>query len=103
MIYNKSQETVAHFIMEYYIKTDSSYFGKVDADIDDLLFECIAEINGKLHEKPPVIIFGKQATQHRNIGFFSNTSIGYHYAGQLAASKPLTTSLHELLNLINIE
>lgn len=89
--------------MEYYIKTDKSYFGKIDADIDDLLLECIDDIKGKLDEKPPVVVFGKHAIQHRNIGFFSNTSIGYHYAGQLAASKPLTKSLNELLNLINIE
>lgn len=89
--------------MEYYIKTDKSYFGKIDADIDDLLLECIEEIKGKLDEKPPVIVFGKPAVQHRNIGFFSNESIGYHYAGQLAASKPMTNALIELLNLINIE
>ncbi len=101
--YNKCQETIIHYIMEYYIKTDSSYLGKVDADIDELLLECVDEINGKLDEKPPIIIFGKPATQHRNIGFFSNTSIGYHYAGQLAASKPLTNALNQLLNLINIE
>ena len=89
--------------MEYYIKTNKSYFGKIDADIDDLLLECIDEIKGKLDKKPPVIIFGKPALQHRNIGFFSNESIGYHYARQLAASKPMTKALIELLNLINIE
>ena len=89
--------------MDYYIKTDKSYLGKIDADIDDLLSECVKEIKGKLDENPPIIVFGKPATQHRNIGFFSNESIGYHYAGQLAASKPLTTALNELLNLINIE
>jgi hypothetical protein len=43
------------------------------------------------------------ATQHRNIGFFSNESVGYHYAGQLSASKPLTGPLVELLHLINTE
>ena len=74
--------------MDYYIKTDKSYLGKIDADIDELLSECVKEIKGKLDEKPPIIVFGKPATQHRNIGFFSNESIGYHYAGQLAASKP---------------
>ena len=87
--------------MEYYIKTESSYFGKVDADIDDLLLECISDIKGKLDENPPIMIYGKQATQHRNIGFFSDASIGYHYAGQLAESKPLSNALNELLNLIN--
>jgi alkylated DNA repair dioxygenase AlkB len=89
--------------MEYYIKTDSSYFGKISADIDDLLIECIDEIQGKLDEKPPIMLFGKRANQQRNIGFFSNESIGYRYSGQLSASKPLTKALNELLNLINIE
>ena len=87
--------------MEYYIKTDKSYLGKVSIDVDELLLECVKEIEGKLDEKPPVIVFGKPAVQHRNIGFFSDNSIGYHYAGQLSASKPLTKSLNELLNLIN--
>ncbi len=103
MNYNKCKEATLHYKMEYYIKTETSYFGKVDANIDDLLLECIGEINGKLDEKPPVMVFGKPAVQHRNIGFFSNTSIGYYYSGQLSASKPLTSGLNQLLNLINIE
>jgi hypothetical protein len=36
--------------MEYYIRTESSYLGKIDVDIDELLLECIAEIDGKLDE-----------------------------------------------------
>jgi hypothetical protein len=48
--YNKCQEATVYYTMEYYIKTETSYFGKVDADIDDLLLECIDEINGKLDE-----------------------------------------------------
>ena len=89
--------------MEFYIKTDKSYFGKVDADIDDLLLECIKEVEGNLIKNPTINVFGREAVQHRNIGFFSNESIGYYYSGQLAASKSLTPSLIELLNLINIE
>ena len=89
--------------MDYYIKTERSYFGKINADIDDLLLECIDEIKDMLEIKPPVIIFGKPATQHRNIGFFSNVSIGYHYSRQLSASKPLTNALSKLMSLINIE
>lgn len=89
--------------MEYYIKTDRSYLGKVYAEIDDLLQECVDDIWGKLDEKPAITVYGKPATQHRNIGFFSDQSIGYYYSRQLAASKPMTKSLQELLNLINIE
>jgi len=32
--------------MEYYLKTDKSYFGKIDADLDDLLELCLNEIEG---------------------------------------------------------
>jgi hypothetical protein len=63
--------------MEFYIKTERSYFGKIAVDIDDLLLECIEEIEDKLDVKPKIIVFGRPATQHRNIGFFSNDSIGY--------------------------
>ncbi len=89
--------------MEYYVKTDNSYFGKVDADIDELLFECVSEIEGQLNESPQIIAFGKLSTQHRNIGFFSDESIGYYYSNQLSASKPLTPSLFKLLNIVNIK
>ena len=89
--------------MEYYLRTERSYFGKIDIDIDALLEQCVSEIEGKLEENPHIIVFGKLATQHRNIGFFSNESVGYHYAGQLSASKPLTGPLVELLHLINTE
>lgn len=89
--------------MDFYIQTERSYFGKINADIDDLLLECVQELDGNLNETPIISVFGREAVQHRNIGFFSNDSEGYRYSGQLAASKPLTPSLQELLNLINIE
>lgn len=88
-------------MLSYYHKTDRSYLGKVECDVDDLLLRCINEIEGKLDVKPPIVVFGKKATQHRNIGFFSDSSIGYYYSNQLAASKPLTSSLSELLVLVN--
>jgi len=87
--------------MEYYIKTDNSYFGAIDIDIEELLEKCVHEIDGKLEVKPQVIIFGKPAVCHRNVGFFSNTSIGYYFAGQLASSVPLTPALEQLLLLVN--
>jgi alkylated DNA repair dioxygenase AlkB len=89
--------------MDFYIQTERSYFGKVNADIDDLLSECVTEIDGKLIDSPSINVFGREAIQHRNIGFFSDHSEGYRYSGQLATSKPLTASLQILLNLINIE
>jgi alkylated DNA repair dioxygenase AlkB len=49
------------------------------------------------------MIFGKPAVQNRNNGFFSNSSIGYYYSGKLTASKPLTSALNHLLDLINTQ
>jgi len=87
--------------MEYYIKTDNSFLGKINVDIDDLLLSCVEEINGKLDIKPPVKLFGKTMHQQRNVGFFSNSSIGYKFAGQISTSKPLTNSLQLLLEYVN--
>ncbi len=83
------------------LKSEKASLEMLRIDIDALLEKCIKEISDKLDKTPPIVVFGKQAIQHRNIGFFSNTSIGYHYSRQLSASKPLTESLTELLNLIN--
>jgi alkylated DNA repair dioxygenase AlkB len=87
--------------MDYYIKTDKSYLGKISIDIEQLLLKCVNDINGKLDEKPSIMVYGNPAVQHRNIGFFSNNSIGYQYSGQLAKSKKLTKSLKELLDFVN--
>jgi alkylated DNA repair dioxygenase AlkB len=87
--------------MNYYIKTDKSYLGKIAIDIDELLSDCVDEISGKLDEKPSIVLYGNIAYQHRNIGFFSDNSIGYQYSGQLAKSKKLTKSLSKLLDFVN--
>ena len=68
--------------MEKLIETDNSYL---------YLYEY--EVEGKLLVNHPIKVFGKPAIQHRSIGFFSDTSIGYKYSGQLAKSIPLTDSL----------
>lgn len=55
----------------------------------------------ELAKNPPIMIHGKPAKQHRDIGFFSDVSKGYYYSGQLMLSKPLTAMLKELLELVN--
>jgi alkylated DNA repair dioxygenase AlkB len=66
-----------------------------------LLEQCVDETQSLLEEKPPLIIFGKPARQPRNVGFFSNTSIGYKYSTTMMPSKPLTDGLAEMLNIVN--
>lgn len=87
--------------MESLIRTDKSSLNVYQFDDLDLIKECINDIDDKLLINPPIRVFNKPAIQHRAIGFFSNTSIGYHYSNQLARSQPLTDNLEILLDKIN--
>ena len=88
-------------IMETIIKTDKSSLTVYEFDNPDLIKACILDIVDKLLVNPPIKVFNKPAIQHRSIGFFSNTSIGYHYSNQLAKSQQLTKNLEILLHKIN--
>lgn len=90
------------------IQTSNSFLTKFNLlDIDDceidkkLLADCIEYIDGLLDIKPPIKIFDKIVNQRRDVGFFSSTSIGYYFSGQLAKSKPMNPSLNILLQVIN--
>ena len=67
----------------------------------ELLEQCISYVAPLLVERPEIIVYGKPCKQHRNVGFFSNDSIGYKYSKKLMASQPLSTSLTALLVEIN--
>jgi alkylated DNA repair dioxygenase AlkB len=43
---------------------------------------------------------GKTVSQQRDVGFFSNESVGYYYSGKLAASKPLKENMRDLLDIV---
>ena len=66
----------------------------------ELLEKCIIDI--ELEERPEIIIFGKKCKQQRNVGFFSNESIGYSYSKKMMESKPLSQSMSELLLVTNM-
>ena len=83
------------------IRTERSFLGVIDMDFGDLLERCNESIEGKLFQKPPITLFGKEVAQPRNIGFFSNESIGYKYSHKLMPSQPMTDALSELLSVIN--
>ena len=68
---------------------------------DNFIKTCVEEVDDKLIVKPRVYYYGKAAVQHRDIGFFSDKSIGYYYSGQLTESIPLTKNLSILLDSIN--
>ena len=50
--------------------------------------------------EPPIMIRGNKCIQHRDIGFFSDSSVGYRYSGQIAPSIPLSPN-PILVNTIN--
>ena len=87
--------------IETLIKTPKSSLNVYNMTNDHLVKECVSEVKDKLIVNPPIIVYGKPAIQHRCIGFFSNTSIGYKYSNQMAKSIPLTPNLEILLKLIN--
>ena len=68
---------------------------------DELLEECVREVGGRLEDYPPIVIYGRACRQRRSIGFFSDTSAGYSYSNQVAASQPLSDNLRLLLQLVN--
>jgi hypothetical protein len=68
---------------------------------EKLLENCIIDIELQLEERPEIIIFGKKCKQQRNVGFFSNESIGYKYSKKMMDSKPLSKSMSKLLLIIN--
>jgi len=67
----------------------------------ELLESCITDIEPHLEERPEIILFGRKCKQQRNVGFFSNESIGYKYSKKMMESKPLSKSMSDLLIIIN--
>ena len=61
----------------------------------------VEESKEKLNKTPKIFVFGKECKQHRNVGFFSNESIGYKYSGKLTTSKELTPYLKTILEYVN--
>ena len=89
------------------IQTSKSFLAKfnlneIKTDLNKkLLDSCVEEIKDRLDIKPPIKIFDKIVSQKRDVGFFSDKSIGYYYSNQLAKSKPMSINLDLLLILIN--
>ena len=87
--------------MEYRIKTPTSSLKTIKHSLKKHVEKSIEEIDDKLHTNPEIKVYGKICHQHRNVGFFSDTSIGYRYSNQISRSIPLTPSLKIILEEIN--
>ena len=80
----------------------TSFLDKGNFTNKELLENCVRDIEQQLEERPEIVIFGKKCQQQRNVGFFSNESIGYKYSKKMMDSKPLSQSMSELLLTINM-
>jgi alkylated DNA repair dioxygenase AlkB len=103
--YDYNDELITPFIiepnLEKLIETEKSSLQFGMFENQDLIEQCILETSDLLQVKPPLVIFGKPACQPRNVGFFSDISIGYKYSTTIMKSKPLTDGLKEMLEIIN--
>lgn len=83
-----------------HIETDNSSLWTV-VDYNSDYFDEANEL--PLEHRPAITVFGKQGRQNRDVGFFSDTSIGYRYSGTLMRSKPASDYplLTDLLSDVN--
>lgn len=63
------------------------------------LFKRCSEL--ELVKHPKIMLYGKEATMRRSVGFFSNESVGYKYSGQMAEAIPFPKFLAKLLKKVN--
>ena len=84
-----------------WIETDKSFLSEKNFQDNELVDKCVEVVKPLLLERPEIIVFGKVCHQNRNVGFFSNTSIGYKYSGKLMKSQELPEYLSCLLEEVN--
>lgn len=87
--------------MNILLEENNSYLKQFMYENNVLLQDCVNDVKENLEIKPEIIVFDKVCHQQRDIGFYSNTSIGYHYSNKLMKSKPLTVNLKKLLDEVN--
>ncbi len=54
------------------LQTATSKFLAFPVEWEELLGTCANEVSANLLCNPPIVVYGKQCVQHRDIGFFSN-------------------------------
>lgn len=69
----------------------------------ELIDQCIKDVRERLVHRPEIKVFGKICHQPRDVGFFSDESIGYRYSRQMMPSQSLLPSLSSLLDIVNRE
>lgn len=86
------------------IDTGSSRLFVVDNFTEDLLQNLTKDVSPLLLHEPEITVYGRRCNQRRNVGFFSNKSVGYEYSGQIMKSQPLSNrALIDILAKVNSE
>lgn len=85
------------------LETNKSFLVSHNYTNQLLLKKCVDDVTELLLEYPKIIIYGKECTQHRSVGFFADPKVtkGYCYSRKLLKSVELTDNLQQLLNEIN--
>jgi alkylated DNA repair dioxygenase AlkB len=104
----KNDDIVLHFCNRMttvcLVKTEKSFLNISSyEEHKDLIDRCIEDVSYCLDIKPSIQFMGKTVSQQRDVGFFSNKSVGYFYSGKLAASKPLKENMCDLLAIVNTQ
>jgi len=92
-----------------FLETEKSFLETHVFEHPELLELCIKDVESKLLEGPEIFVYGKVCRQPRDVAFFQNAlpdgtaSHGYRYSGRTMAAQPLTDSLLQLLECINIK
>lgn len=89
--------------MKVHVQSSSSVFYTYDGYISkpdaDMLYSHCMDL--QLDVKPPIVVYGKTVNQNRDVGFYSDVSMGYNYSRQIASAKPMTDVLRKLLAAVN--
>lgn len=88
-------------IMQTIIDESDSQLQEFDHALAPLVRACIEGVEGRLHAKPPIVLFGKVCHQQRDVGFFSDVAEGYVYSRQRMPAQPMTPHLAQLLAEVN--
>lgn len=66
-----------------------------------LIKSAVEDVDEKLEIEPKFRMFNREATQHRNVGFFSDVVRTYKYSGRDHTAQPLTYLLASILAQVN--
>lgn len=80
---------------------ENAYLDCYRLDDHHSLEACYNYTKDRLTIEPTIQIFGKTVAQPRDVGFFSDESLGYRYSRQLMPAQALDESLRSLLLMVN--